>query len=282
MLKRLIDSHVHFWQPSRLRYSWLATVPAINRPYEPADLAQAAEGLSLAGIVFVQADCVAADGLAEVAWVSELAPAEPHLQGIVAFAPLEHGEAVAAYLAQLRQNALVKGVRRLLQDEPTTLATEPSFVRGVQMLADFDFTFDLCIRHHQLEAAIALVKQCPRVHFVLDHLGKPDIKAQLLEPWASQLAQLAAWPNVSCKLSGLVTEADWQNWTAADLQPYIAHALDTFGPERLMFGSDWPVATLATDYARWLQTAVTALHALNEAEKDRIFYGNARDFYRLP
>ncbi|MCL4264905.1 MAG: amidohydrolase family protein [Anaerolineae bacterium] len=281
MIERLLDSHIHFWQPARLRYEWLASVPAINRPYEPADLARAAEGLPLVGLVFVQADCVAADGLREVTWVSELAQAEPRIQGIVAFAPLEQGEGAAAYLTQLRQYPLVKGVRRLLQDEPAAFAAEPDFVRGVQLLADFDLSFDLCIRHHQLEATIALVKQCPQVRFVLDHLGKPDIKAHLMEPWATQLTQLAACHNVSCKLSGLVTEADWQNWTPADLQPYMEHALTVFGPERLMFGGDWPVCELATDYAQWVRTAVAALSHLNEAETDRIFYGNARTFYRL-
>lgn len=281
MIKRLIDSHVHFWQPAHLRYEWLASVPAINQPYEPADLAQVAAELPLEGIVFVQADCVAADGLREVAWVSELAQAEPRIQGIVAFAALEQGETAVPYLTQLRQYPLVKGVRRLLQDEPADFASEPHFVRGVQTLADFDLSFDICIRHHQLEAAIELVQQCPQVRFVLDHLGKPDIKTHQVEPWATPLAHLAALPNVCCKLSGLVTEADWQQWTPADLQPYIDHALAVFGPERLLFGGDWPVSELATTYAQWVQTAVTALNYLNDTERDRIFYANAREFYRL-
>jgi L-fuconolactonase len=281
MIKRLVDSHVHFWQPAYLRYEWLATVPTINRPYEPADLARAAAGLPLEGVVFVQADCVAEDGLREVAWVSELAQAEPRIQGIVAFAPLEQGETAVPYLTHLRQYPLVKGVRRLLQDEPATFAAEPNFVRGVQLLANFDLSFDICIRHHQLETAIELVQQCPQVRFVLDHFGKPDIKAHLMEPWATHLAQLAELPNVCCKLSGLVTEADWHKWTAADLQPYIDHALATFGPERLLFGGDWPVSALATAYGRWVDTAVAALGRLNEAEKDRIFFANAREFYRL-
>jgi L-fuconolactonase len=281
MIQRFIDAHIHFWQPARLRYDWLVNVPAINRPYEPADLLQAAEGLPLEGIVFVQADCVAADGLREVAWVSELAQEEPRIQGIVAFAPLEQGASAAAYLTELGNYPLVKGVRRLIQDEAADFAIQPDFVSGVQLLANFDLPFDLCIRHHQLEATIALVQQCPDVRFVLDHFGKPDIKGHLMEPWATHLAQLAELPHVSCKLSGLVTEAEWQTWTAADLQPYIDHALTVFGPERLMFGGDWPVSELATSYSRWVQTAEAALTHLTEAERDRIFYTNARDFYRL-
>lgn len=280
MLKRLIDSHIHFWQPKLLRYEWLAELPPINRPYLPADLVAAARSLPLEKIVFVQADCVPADGLHEVAWISELASAEPRIQAIVAFAPLEQ-EDCAAYLAQLRQYPLVKGVRRLIQGESIAFATRPDFMRGLQAVADFGYTFDICIRHEQLEAAIEMVRLCPSVHFVLDHLGKPAIRAGILEPWATHLQKLAELPNVCCKLSGLVTEADWQTWKPADLQPYVDHALAAFGPERLMFGSDWPVSKLATGYARWLQTAETAVSHLSEAERDGIFYANAYAFYRL-
>ncbi|MCI0648791.1 MAG: amidohydrolase, partial [Chloroflexi bacterium] len=169
MIRRLIDSHIHFWQPELLRYEWLAGLPALNRPYLPADLAQAAAAVPLEKLVFVQADCVPADGLREVAWVSGLAEAEPRIQGIVAFAPLEQ-EGAAGYLAQLGRYPLVKGVRRLIQDESPLFAARPDFVRGVQQVADFgadfDFSFDICIRHNQLAAVIELVRQCPAVRFV--------------------------------------------------------------------------------------------------------------------
>ena len=280
MIKRLTDSHIHFWQPDILRYEWLAGLPFINRPYTPADLVRAAGDAPLQKIVFVQADCIAADGLNEVAWVSELAAAEPRIQGIVAFAPLEEVEA-ADYLAQLGRYPLVKGVRRLIQSESLSFASSPDFVRGVQKLADFNYTFDICIRHEQLSAAIELVSRCLAVRFVLDHLGKPALKDRVLEPWAADLRRLADLPNVWCKLSGLVTEADWQGWTAADLQPYIDRALAAFGPERLMFGGDWPVSELAAAYGRWLQTAESAVHHLTEGERDGIFYANAVDFYGL-
>ena len=280
MIRRLVDSHIHYWQPQLLRYEWLAELPSINRPYLPADLARAAAAVPLEKIVFVQADCVPADGLREVAWVSELATAEPRIQAIVAFAPLEQ-EDCASYLAQLRQYPLVKGVRRLIQGESVAFAAQPDFVRGLQKAADFDYTFDICIRHQQLEAVVEMVRLCPNVRFVLDHFGKPAIKAGILEPWTTHLRQLAELPNVYCKLSGLVTEAEWQTWTSADLQPYVDHALAVFGPERLMFGGDWPVSVLATDYARWLQTAETAVSYLGEAEQDSIFYTTANAFYRL-
>ncbi len=280
MIKRIADSHIHFWQPERLRYDWLVELPALNRAFLPQDLAQAAASVPLERIVFVQADCAPSDGLREVAWVSGLAKDEPRIQGIVAFALLEKTDA-GVYLTELRRNPLVKGVRRLIQGEDISFATRPDFVRGVQLLADFDLSFDICVRHEQLEAVTEMVRQCPDVQFVVDHCGKPPIKAQALEPWATNLQRLAEHPNVTCKLSGLVTEADRESWTAADLQPFIDHALKTFGPERLMFGGDWPVSELATNYARWVKTVAEATHDLSDTEVDGIFFSNACVFYHL-
>ena len=277
-MRPFVDSHIHFWDPDYLHYAWLAEVPAIN---PPAVLSEAAAGLGLERIVFVQADCVPEEGLEEVRWVSDLAAKDGRTRGIVAFAPLEEGEVVRDYLAQLTAFPLVKGVRRLIQSEALGFSVQPDFITGVQELADFGFSFDICIRHHQLPDVLRLVEECPDVSFVLDHVGKPAIKDGIMEPWATDLRTLAAFPNVSCKLSGLVTEADHQSWTAADLQPYIDHALDLFGPERLMFGGDWPVSELASSYRRWVATAEAAVVHCSEAERKLIFYQNSVDFYRL-
>jgi L-fuconolactonase len=280
MIPRLVDSHIHFWDPRVLHYDWLSELPVLNRRFTPAELAQAAANIPLEKIVFVQADCATSEMLNEVAWVSRLAASEPRIQGIVAFAPLEQLDARDA-LTMLRHNPLVKGVRRLIQTEADDFAARADFVRGVQALTDFDLPFDICIRHAQLPAVIDMVRQCPDNRFALDHFGKPPIKAGEIEPWAANLTRLAAFPNVSCKLSGLITEADHAQWTAADLQPYIDHALAVFGPERLMFGGDWPVSELAGTYARWVETAQTAVSHLSADQQDFIFYSNAVDFYRL-
>lgn len=280
MITRLVDSHVHFWQPDRLRYPWLDGLPALNRSFGPADLSAEAGGLPLERIVFVQADCVAEDRLGEVEWVSELAAADPRIQAIVAFAALERPDA-AGQLAELSGSRLVKGVRRLIQGESVDFAAQPDFVRGVSLLAGYDLSFDICIRHEQMPAVIRLVGACPEVRFVLDHAGKPGIRDRLMEPWADHIRQLATLPNVVCKLSGLVSEADVENWTPDDLQPYIDVTLAAFGPDRVLFGGDWPVARLAADYTRWAATAEAALGKLTEAERDRIFYANACAFYRL-
>ncbi len=277
----IVDSHIHFWDPGQLNYPWLQDLPALNRAFLPAQLAQAATAVNLQKIVFVQADCVPEDGLAEVAWVSQLAQTEPRIQGIVAFAPLENGAASAAYLEKLKAFPLVKGVRRLIQSEAPGFATRPDFIQGVRQLAQFGFSFDICIVHTQMPEAIDLVSQCPEVAFVLDHFGKPAIADKRLEPWAMQIHMLAQYPHVWCKLSGLVTEADHQNWTVADLRPYLEVVLAAFGPQRLLFGGDWPVSQLAASYQRWVETAEDLLSALSEADKQRVFFENAQTFYQL-
>ncbi len=281
MPNKIIDSHVHFWDPELLDYPWLEDVPPINRSFLPADYSQAIGNFPVAGQVFVQACGNPNQAMAEVEWVSTLAKTGASVKGIIAFAPLELGERAAGALEGLTRFPLVKGIRRLIQSEPLGFSTQPEFVRGVQLLADFNFSFDICIKHHQLQDVLQLVEQCPDVQFVLDHIGKPDIAVGLIDPWKEQITQLATYENVTCKLSGLVTEADIEAWQPADLTPYISHILETFGPNRTMFGSDWPVCTLATTYQKWLEITLEATSRFSPVEQDQIFYQNAVDFYKL-
>ena len=275
---QLTDSHIHFWDTERLDYPWLAGLPPINRPRTPDILDTG--GHDVDAYVFVQADCMDHQSLAEVSWVNQLAETAP-IGAIVAHAPVEQGAGVDAHLAALADEPRVVGVRRLIQGQPTGFATTPQFVEGVQALAGHDLSFDLCVTHDQLGEATQLVAQCPQVKFVLDHLGKPDVAEGRLEPWRADLAALAEQPNVAVKLSGLTTEADPEQWTYAHVEPYLQHALDTFGPSRCMFGSDWPVATLATSYGRWADTVATATADLSTAERDQVFTGTAQRVYRL-
>ena len=285
----LIDSHVHFWPATRLQYDWLEAAPKIAAPHGPREYqlesAAAREaGLQLRGLVFVEAGRAPAQGLAEAKWVASLAQEAPIL-GIVAHAPLELGAAVRPSLALLAKLLPVVGIRRNYQDEAPGFALQPSFARGLRALPDFGFTHDLCIRWHQIEETCDLVARCPQVQFVLDHCAKPAIAA--LRPadaearWRAGMRALAALPNVVCKLSGLVTEADHARWQPADLWPYLDYALEVFGAERLLFGSDWPVVKLASSWARWLATLREALVGLSEAEQAAIFAGNARRVYGL-
>lgn len=279
-MNQIVDSHVHFWDPQHLKYGWLETVSPINHPYLPGDLAAASPNFDIESIIFVQADCLPEEGLAEAQWVSSLAKQHSAISGIVAFAPLENGAATIEHLEALSKLPLVKGIRRLIQSEGAGFARQPQFVAGVQLLPRFDFSFDICILHHQLPDVLALVDQCPDVSFVLDHCGKPGIKDHLIDQWREDITTLAGYTNVSCKLSGLVTEADHAVWTPARLQPYIDHVIASFGPDRIMFGSDWPVATLASTYERWVETALAATSYLSAAEQEKIFRENALNFYR--
>lgn len=277
----IIDSHVHYWDPKKLRYKWLETIPTLNRAFLHDHVPQTVNGAHIDGIVFVQADCAAEQSLAEVKFVTALAENDARVRGIVAFAPIEDAKHLRAHLNALKKNPLVKGVRRLIQDEPPGFCVTPNFIAGVQLLAEYEYTFDICIRHWQLPDAIQLVRACPQINFVLDHCGKPDIKNRLLRPWRKPISELASLPNVQCKVSGLVTEADMENWTRQNLQPYIEHVLEAFGSHRVMFGSDAPVAYLASTYARWVETLQRTTEDLTRGAKTKLWRTNAENFYRV-
>ena len=260
----IVDSHVHLWDPTRFRMTWLDGNPVLDRPYGLAEYRQHTAGVEIDAMVYLQVEVEPPYALLEAQWVTELAREEPRLQAIVAWAPLEFGEQARAFLdALLAANPLVKGIRRIIQFEPDpTFCLQPRFIRGVQLLAEYGLTFDICIHHGQLKNTARFVEQCPEVNFILDHIGKPDIKNQILDPWRADIATLAALPNVICKISGMVTEADHRRWTVSDLAPYVEHVLEVFGEDRVAYGGDWPVAYQAAEYQRWVE--------------------NARRFYRLP
>jgi len=279
----LIDTHLHLWDPGYLRYSWLDNNTLLNKPYLLEDYNRHCDGVQVEKMVFLQCEVDPPYYQQEAAWITSLAAQDGRIAGMVPWAPLEKGDAVRPELETLlAANPLVKGIRRIIQFEPDLdFCLRPDFVRGVQLLADYGLSFDICISHIQLANTIKLVAQCPNVQFILDHIGKPDIKGGVLEPWQTELRTLAAFPNVWCKMSGLVTEADHQAWTAADLQPYIDHVVACFGFDRVLFGGDWPVAYQATLYPRWVETLQAAVSGCSAGELRQLFRDNAVAFYRL-
>jgi len=277
----IVDTHVHLTDKQRISYSWMSEVPAIDRSYGLDDYDAARGPVDVAAFVFMEVGCDAGDHLTEVQWITELAASEPRLQGIVAHAPLQQGADVGAELESLARNPLVKGIRRLLQIEDLDFCLQPSFLEGLRLLPQYELTFDICITHQHLANVLKMVETCPEVRFVLDHIGKPGIKDQLFEPWKTEIRTLANFPNVSCKISGLSTEADLQDWTPDDLRPYIDHIIDCFSFDRVLFGSDWFVATLASTYSRWVETLDWALAGCSDAELRQLYVDNARTFYRL-
>jgi L-fuconolactonase len=278
----IVDSHVHLWNPAKFRYAWLDGLPALNRAFLPADFSSASASADVRKMIFVECGCEPAQSLAEVDWISDLAKNELRLKGIVAYAPLENGEAVRVELQELAKRKLVKGVRRNLQGEcDAEFCLRPHFITGIKLLAEFGFTFDLCIRHDQLPMAAELVRNVPQVTFILDHFGKPDVRGKKTEPWAADLKALAAMPNAVCKISGLTTEADWENWQPGDLKAYFETVVKAFGFDRILFGGDWPVATLATSYDRWLETVRDFFSFASESDQTKNFQTNTERIYRV-
>ena len=279
----IIDAHVHLWNPARFRMLWLEEVPAIMRPYELDQYLAQTAGLPIEGIIYIEVDVPPEDALREAQWIVDCAQHDARIQGIVAAAAIEERERLRPYLESLvALDPRIKGVRRNLQGETAPgFCLQPAFVEGVRMLPEYDLSFDLCLTHIQLPDVIRLVRLCPETRFILDHLGKPDIRDHMLDPWRDHIRELASCPNVMCKLSGMVTEADHQQWVPEDLAPYIAHILDTFGEDRVLFGSDWPVMLLATSYPRWVQVLDDLTAHLTPAAKRKLWSENARRCYRL-
>ena len=279
----IVDAHVHLWNPEQFSMPWLADIPRLNRPYGLQDYREQTQGLPIIVMVYVEVGVEPQEALREAHYVAGLAREEPRLQVIVAAAPVERGVAVREHLASLVAiSPLIKGVRRNLQDEAEPdFCLHPDFVAGVRLLAEYNLSFDLCIKHWQLPYVTELVRRCPDTAFILDHLGKPGIKQQLLDPWQVDLRALAELPNVVCKISGMVTEADHEGWQPTDLEPFINVVLDAFGEERVLFGSDWPVALLASPYHRWYETLEALTAGLPVSARRKLWAGNAQRFYRL-
>lgn len=278
----IVDTHLHLWDPGNLSYTWIEEVPLLNKPYLLSHYQTACGPVDVDKMVFLQCECDSSQFVEEARWVASLAKGDPRIQGIVPWAPLEKGDRARDALEALTAVPGVKGVRRIIQfEEDIEFCLRPDFVRGVQLLEAFDLHFEICIFHNQMANTIKMVRQCPNVRFILDHIGKPDIKSRLLGPWKTEVSALAEMPNVWCKMSGLATEADVENWTRDDLKPYIDHILDVFGFDRTMYGGDWPVATQATEYPRWVETLEWAVAGCSETEQHNLFRENAIRFYRL-
>lgn len=278
---KLVDAHFHLWDPGQLRYPWLEEVPEINQTYSLEAFAEQTSGLTPAidKMVFIQCECIPNEYLQEVEYITRQAAEDKRIQGIVSWFPLE-AEDAAERLEELVGNPLIKGLRRL-EETPVSLFSKPSFLKNLSLLARHGLSFDICAKNHLLGAAISMVDYQPDIPYMLDHMGKPDIKNREMQSWKSHIRLLAQNPNVYCKVSGLVTEADLRNWREEDLRPYFDYVLEQFGSGRLVFGGDWPVLTQATSYGQWLETVKQLCTGLSENDLHKLFYQNACDFYRL-
>ena len=278
----IIDSHVHLYDIARLRYAWLNAVPRINRTYLPADFDAARGPVAVDRIVFAEVAVDPGLHIAEAAFVQELADADVRIAAMIAHAPVEKGAAVEDDLAALSRFATLRGIRRLIETERDPgICLEPGFVEGVRRVGRHGLPFDICVKHWGMVFALELVRRCPDVQFVLDHIGKPGIKFGFREPWWSQIADLARLPNVVVKLSGVITEADHAHWTEAQVTPYVARVIECFGFDRVMYGSDWTVAELTHRYPDWVAILDRIIAGSSAAEQHALYRGTASRIYRL-
>lgn len=277
---KIIDAHLHLWDVDRLSYPWLASVPPINRTFLMIDYEQATAGYEMEKLIFVQADCLPRQNWREITFVDEQADQDARIQGIVGYLPLEKGAALTSDMALMQATPRLKGVRRMTGAEPGLCLT-PDFIAAVRLLPAHGLSLDLSIKPFQMVETIRLIGQCPDTLFVLDHLGKPAIRDGAFAAFQRNMTTLAGFPNVVAKVSGLLTEADWEHWQPDELKPYLYHAIEAFGFDRLLYGSDWPVVLLAGRLARWLDTLQNLLTTCAATDLDKLFYHNAVRVYQL-
>lgn len=273
-----IDAHHHLWRYTPEEYGWInEQMEVLRRDFLPKDLKPLLDGAGIAGAVVVQAR----QTLEETDWLVEQAADAPFIRGVVGWAPIASPE-FPEMLQGLRQKKKLKGLRHLIQDEADdAFILDAAFNRGIRAMRDSGVVYDIVIHARHLGPTLKFVDMHPDQPFVLDHCAKPVIVRDEREPWAGLMRELARRPNVACKVSGLVTEADWQRWTPAALEPYWRVVLEAFGPERLLFGSDWPVSLLASEYQRWADTVAEWTAPLAASERDAIWGGNAIRVYSL-
>lgn len=273
-----IDSHHHFWDLARRDYAWMPPGPSVlRRNYLPDDLAPVLERSGVSKTVVVQAH----QSLDEATWLLKLADENDFMAGVVAWVDLTDPE-VGRVLDDLGGSSKLVGIRHLVHDEPDDAwLMRDSVIRGLREVGRRGLAYDLLLRPHHLKYVSPLVEKVSDVRMVVDHIAKPHIASGSLEPWAADIAAVAAIPGVYCKVSGMLTEADHSNWKVEDLKPYVSHIAEQFGPDRLMWGSDWPVSLQAASYDRVLDAALQALGPVSEVDKAKFLAGNAERFYRL-
>ena len=273
-----IDSHQHFWQYSPVEHTWMSDeMAALKRDFLPKDLKPLLATTGFHGSVAVQAR----QSLEETRWLLELADRHEFIRAVVGWVDLR-AEDLPQQLETFARHPKLVGVRHVIHDEPDDeFMLRPEFRRGISRLREFDLTYDLLLFAKHLPAAVRLVEEFPDQPFVLDHIAKPRIGERLLSPWRDDVEALAAWPNVHCKLSGMVTEANWKQWRPEDFHAYLDVVFEAFGADRLMIGSDWPVCTLSGDYRSTMQIVIDYLRRFPAEAQEGVLGGNCARFYGI-
>lgn len=274
----IIDAHQHFWNYSPQKHSWISPeMGMLKRDFLPEDLQKIYEENGINACVAVQAE----QSEKETMFLLQLAEEYEFIKGVVGWMELRSRD-LEKRLEHYRKFKKLKGFRHLVQDEPNPdFLLDADFQEGLGMLEKYGFTYDLLVYPHQLNAAIKTAGNFPHLKFVVDHIAKPPIKQQVMEPWKEAINSIGSYPNVYCKISGLITEASWESWKEADIAPYLDVVLSSFGIDRVMFGSDWPVCLLAGSYPQVLGLVEHYVSHFSEKDKEKLFYKNAAAFYGL-
>jgi L-fuconolactonase len=272
-----IDAHQHFWQYSPTRDAWISDeMSVLRRDFMPSDLAPILQKNGIGGCIAVQAD----QSETETKFLLDLAEKNNFIKGVVGWIDLKATN-LEDSLDFFSKNKKLKGFRHILQGEKPEFMLQPDFMAGVKVLGKRDFTYDILVFPKHLTAVKQFLRKLDTQHFVLDHLAKPYIKRGLIQQWKKDIHSIAKHDNVYCKISGMVTEANWKTWKPADFEPYLEVVLEAFGPMRIMYGSDWPVCLLAADYTKQLTVVETFIAKLTLAKQKQIMGRNAHDFYKL-
>ena len=284
----LVDAHLHLWDPDRIAYSWHKGNALFDRPYKVEDYRRDSAGVYVEAMVFVECHVDDRPGVGqyikEIEFVEDEAKRDERIRAIVAKAPLERGTGVIPILHEmLTRFPSLRGIRRIPEFEPDPRAfmLSPNFIEGVRSLKHFGLHFELNVNYTQMDDALELLELLPDVSIVLDHCGKPGIRGGHIDTFRRHMKAVAAHSNVFCKLSDLPVEANWSDWTPADLQPFIEATIDAFGVQRVMYGGDWPVCLQATSFQRWVEALDRALTGLSLNELRMLYRDNANRFYRL-
>ncbi len=274
---KIIDTHQHFWNYDPKRHDWInEDMQAIQKDFLPEQLAILLKENQVAGCISVQVD----QTKEETEFLLALAKQHSFIKGIVGWVDLSASD-LEQTLEYYRDAQALKGFRHIVQGEAAGFMMQPKFIQGLQKLPAHHYTYDLLIYAHQLKEANELIKQLNELPIVIDHVAKPNIKNGEIEDWKKEITAIAKYPNVHCKISGMATEANWESWSMAGLQPYLDTVVEAFGTERIMFGSDWPVCLVATSYSKWLKGVQNYFNTFSSAEQEAIFAGNAIKFYKL-
>ncbi len=274
----IIDTHHHLWNYNPVEFDWIDDeMAAIRRSFLPGNLQEIIKTTEVEAVVSVQAR----QTIAETEWLLKLAGEYNFMKGVVGWLPLQNVN-IEDLLEKYSENKWLKAVRHVVQGEPDPgFILRKDFNLGISKLKKFDLVYDILIFEHQLPNTIKFVDLHPNQLFVLDHIAKPKIKLNEIQPWAKNIKELAKRENVTCKISGMVTEADYKTWTEEQLKPYFDTVIEAFTPGRLMIGSDWPVCCVAIEYKKWMELVLNRLSSLSEDEQHKIKYQNAAGVYKI-